>query len=47
MMTVLQKFGDVVETGPPDQKRSMNPGVKLAVRQGFEPWIQLLGRITV
>jgi hypothetical protein len=22
-------------------------GRKLAVRQGFEPWIQLLGRITV
>jgi hypothetical protein len=41
-----QKFGDLVETGP-DVKRSINPGRKLAVRQGFEPWIQLLGRITV
>ena len=43
----VQKFGDVGETGSADQKRSMNPGGKLAVRQGFEPWIQLLGRITV
>jgi hypothetical protein len=33
----LQKFGDLGETGRPDQKRSMNPGGKLAVRQGFEP----------
>ena len=40
---VWRRGGD----GRPDQKRSMNPGTKLAVRQGFEPWIQLLGRITV
>jgi len=33
--------------GSPTKKRSINPGTKLAVRQGFEPWIQLLGRITV
>jgi len=26
-----------VEAGVPDQERSMNPGTKLAVRQGFEP----------
>ena len=32
---------------PRINKRSIRPGVKLAVRQGFEPWIQLLGRITV
>ena len=42
-----QEFGDVVETGSRTQKRSIDPGLKLAVRQGFEPWIQLLGRITV
>ena len=29
------------------QKRSMNPGTKLAVRQGFEPWVQVLARTTV
>ena len=29
------------ETGRQDQKRSMNPVGKLAVRQGFEPWVEL------
>ena len=43
----MQKFGDVVETGPLGSKAIKKTGVKLAVRQGFEPWIQLLGRITV
>jgi hypothetical protein len=41
------KFGDVGETGSAAQKRSMNPGGKLAVRQGFEPWVQVLARTTV
>jgi hypothetical protein len=30
-----------------EQKRSIKSGTKLAVRQGFEPWIQVLARITV
>ena len=37
----LQSFGDGVETASRDEKRSINPGIKLAVRQGFEPWVQL------
>jgi hypothetical protein len=31
----------------PRRKRSMARTTKLAVRQGFEPWIQVLARITV
>ncbi len=37
----VQDFGDVGETAPRDEKRSINPGGKLAVRQGFEPWVQV------
>lgn len=32
----LQDCGEVGETAPRDEKRSMNPGGQLAVRQGFE-----------
>ena len=38
-----QSCGDMLATGSPLQKRSMNRGTKLAVRQGFEPWVQVLG----
>ena len=38
---VRQAFGDVVETATGKQKRSVKPGRKLAVRQGFEPWVGL------
>ena len=41
-----QTFRDVVKRDP-DVKTFNKSGTKLAVRQGFEPWIQLLGRITV
>jgi hypothetical protein len=27
----------MLETGPEEEKRSIKPGTKLAVRQGFEP----------
>ena len=42
-----QSCGDILAIAVPDQKRSMNPGGKLAVRQGFEPWVQVLARTTV
>ena len=32
----VQSFGDLGETEVRDEKRLMNPGGKLAVRQGFE-----------
>ena len=34
----LQTIGDV---GSWREMRSMNPGGRLAVRQGFEPWVQV------
>jgi integrase len=42
-----QSCGDILATGSPLRKSPMNTGTKLAVRQGFEPWIQVLARITV
>ena len=44
---LLEGRGDQEQT---EDRRTGNVGEfveKLAVRQGFEPWIQLLGRITV
>jgi hypothetical protein len=35
----VKNFGDVVETATEEQKRSIKPGMELAVRQGFEPWV--------
>jgi integrase len=37
----VKNFGDVVETATEEQKRSIKPGMELAVRQGFEPWVGL------
>ena len=38
---VADDFGDMLETGAGIGKRSIKPGTKLAVRQGFEPWVGL------
>ena len=38
-----QSCGDMLATGSPLQKRSIKTGTKLAVRQGFEPWVELFG----
>jgi integrase len=37
----VQSCGDIVETAAPPPKRSINTGGKLAVRQGFEPWVEV------
>jgi hypothetical protein len=49
MRTLRQGLEELAETLP-ERQMGKNAGKdvgKLAVRQGFEPWIQLLGRITV
>jgi hypothetical protein len=38
----VQSRGDIVETAAPPPKRSIKTGGKLAVRQGFEPWVEVL-----
>jgi hypothetical protein len=42
-----QTCGDILETAGPPPKQSIKMEGKLAVRQGFEPWVEVLAPTTV